>query len=296
MKTFTYNSNRFRVTDAHCFERASGYSPEESTKYYEIVFPRRGLFLARISGRERVADAHSILFFNQEEPYQIAHPIDGGDQCTIFAFPRPAILEILHNYAAGETHSRSLFRFTHCLSSSRAYFLHLRLLAWLRKGPVNDLEFEDRLFELMDQVLPSALEQNGAGAGRLRFQPSSVHRERAMAVRRILAERYSEAITLPDLAREVCTTPAHLSRTFRREIGIPVYRYLRRLRLRLALERLAGGEKSITDLALDLGFFDHSHFTNAFQQEFGTSPSAFRRLAVRKQREVGRRMTSGTEL
>ena len=31
-------------------------------------------------------------------------------------------------------------------------------------------------------------------------------------------------------------------------------------------------------LALDLGFSDHSHFTNAFREEFGAPPSAFRRV------------------
>ena len=49
--------------------------------------------------------------------------------------------------------------------------------------------------------------------------------------------------------------------------------YLRRLRTRLASDRLARGPVDLTDLALDLGFCDHSHFTNAFRRELGVPPS-----------------------
>ncbi|WP_348652834.1 AraC family transcriptional regulator [Polyangium sp. y55x31] len=45
--------------------------------------------------------------------------------------------------------------------------------------------------------------------------------------------------------------------------------------------RLLGGARDLTALALDLGFADHSHFTNAFRREFGCSPSAVRRLLER---------------
>lgn len=40
--------------------------------------------------------------------------------------------------------------------------------------------------------------------------------------------------------------------------------------------RMAEGRSNLTDLALDLGFADHSHFTNAFRREWGISPSEFR--------------------
>ncbi|MFH1680297.1 MAG: helix-turn-helix domain-containing protein [Candidatus Eisenbacteria bacterium] len=35
-----------------------------------------------------------------------------------------------------------------------------------------------------------------------------------------------------------------------------------------------------TDLALDVGFASHSHFTDAFRREFGVSPSDLRRSAT----------------
>jgi AraC family transcriptional regulator len=53
-------------------------------------------------------------------------------------------------------------------------------------------------------------------------------------------------------------------------------RHLNRLRLREALSRVADGE-DLTRVALAAGFYDHSHFANAFRREFGVSPSEMRR-------------------
>jgi AraC-like DNA-binding protein len=62
----------------------------------------------------------------------------------------------------------------------------------------------------------------------------------------------------------------------RKEVGIPIHQYLNRLRLGASLDCLADGAESLTQLALDLGYSSHSHFTHAFQQEFRISPSQFR--------------------
>jgi AraC-like DNA-binding protein len=50
-----------------------------------------------------------------------------------------------------------------------------------------------------------------------------------------------------------------------------------RLRVRAALERLAGGERSLARLAADLGFADQSHLCRVIRSETGHTPSALRR-------------------
>ncbi|NIP90808.1 MAG: AraC family transcriptional regulator, partial [Gammaproteobacteria bacterium] len=60
-------------------------------------------------------------------------------------------------------------------------------------------------------------------------------------------------------------------------------RYQMRLRLARSLVRLESCEE-LTDLALDLGFSSHSHFTAAFRAAFGVPPSVYRKQ-VRNGRE-----------
>jgi AraC-like DNA-binding protein len=63
---------------------------------------------------------------------------------------------------------------------------------------------------------------------------------------------------------------------FERVTGATIHRYLTRLRLRVALARIADGESNLTALALDLGFSSHSHLTSTFAREFGAPPSRLR--------------------
>jgi AraC-like DNA-binding protein len=103
-----------------------------------------------------------------------------------------------------------------------------------------------------------------------------------------------EPPALEALSRALGCSPFHLSRTFHRVIGVPMRRYLGRIRARVAAERLAHGAGSLTTLALDLGYADHSHFTNAFRQEWGEPPSRFRAaLGPRPARGASRDVADG---
>ena len=66
-----------------------------------------------------------------------------------------------------------------------------------------------------------------------------------------------------------------MCRAFRAVTGSTLHAYRNRLRLQHSLEHVAGGE-SLLDLALDLGYSSHSHFTAAFRRLFGTTPSRVR--------------------
>jgi AraC-like DNA-binding protein len=48
------------------------------------------------------------------------------------------------------------------------------------------------------------------------------------------------------------------------------------VRLRTSLERIAEPGADLTSIALDLGFSSHSHFTDVFRREFGSTPSEVR--------------------
>ena len=85
--------------------------------------------------------------------------------------------------------------------------------------------------------------------------------------------------TLSALARQVYSSPWHLARIFRAEVGLPVHQYQQRARLARALDLLLDTDRELTEIALDLGFSSHSHFTVVFRRMVGLSPSAFRRSA-----------------
>jgi AraC-like DNA-binding protein len=76
--------------------------------------------------------------------------------------------------------------------------------------------------------------------------------------------------------REAAVSPHHLSRTFRASTGHTIARHRMLLRARLALERLAGGERNPARLAAELGFADQSHLTRVVRALTGRTPAALR--------------------
>ena len=85
-------------------------------------------------------------------------------------------------------------------------------------------------------------------------------------------------LSLSEIATELGITPIHLTQSFKRSEGMPLYRYQTLLRLGRALDLLPDRE-DITDLAFELGYSSHSHFTAVFRSELGMTPSHYRSVA-----------------
>ncbi|MGZ5333871.1 MAG: helix-turn-helix domain-containing protein [Solirubrobacterales bacterium] len=81
--------------------------------------------------------------------------------------------------------------------------------------------------------------------------------------------------SLGALADEVALTPSRLGALFRRDIGIPLRRYLVWLRLIDAIEALSH-DANLTQAAHDAGFSDSAHLSRTFRRMLGMPPSALR--------------------
>jgi len=88
-----------------------------------------------------------------------------------------------------------------------------------------------------------------------------------------------EPISVHDIARASNYSTYHFCRVFRALVGDSPKEYLRKRRLTIAAERLARGEKSILDIALDCQFESHASFTRAFKQLFKVTPEQYRKSA-----------------
>ncbi|PYV34292.1 MAG: hypothetical protein DMG09_21190, partial [Acidobacteria bacterium] len=148
--------------------------------------------------------------------------------------------------------------------------------------PLEPLWADVTALQLVADVLEAAFARQGLPRKRRRNGTDADHAVRAEAAKTYLASRLCERITLDDVARAVYASPFHLARVFQQRTGVPVHRYLTRLRLRASLERLADGVNDLTALALELGFSSHSHFADTFRREFGRTPSEVRRDANRR--------------
>jgi AraC-like DNA-binding protein len=266
------------VVDFRCRAAVEPAGREEPNPTHSIVFVRRGVFGRAVGKSWRVVDANSVVFFNAEQSYRYAHPLPGGDDCTILAVDEERARELVSAHSPQDGERREgPFRVDHLLASARLARLHYELLALVRRGDPR-LIVEDALAGLADAAVAAAHGlPRSAAAEELGTRRQ---REIAEAVKVELNARLDAPPGLTELAAAFGCSPFHLSRLFSRREGISLRTYLGRLRTRLAAERLAGGARDLTGLALDLGYSDHSHFTNAFRREWGLPPSRFRQLAA----------------
>jgi AraC-like DNA-binding protein len=254
----------------------------------DIVFPRSGAFVREARGGESFADATVALFFNRGESYRVTHPIEGGDECTTFAFAPEVLAEAIGR--SGDPPPGGAPIFTHAVApvGPREYALLHRLRARLTAGHPSALAADEMALDLLARAVePFARENHGSTRPR-RATTARAHRETAHAVRALLAHSYGRDLTLDAIALAVHTSPFHLARLYKRETGGSIHRHLLHLRLRAALRHLAEGADDLAALALDLGFSSQSHLTDAFRRAFGVPPAALRRELGRSRLQTSR--------
>jgi AraC-like DNA-binding protein len=198
-----------------------------------------------------------VIFFEKGEEYRVSHPVSGGDDCTVFYFS---------DSLAGELIGDS-FRAHSVRVSAQVLLAQQKLRRRIQRGVMSPLQIEETALAILKSI------------GYTRREPGIIKRERrrlADETRVVLASCPSQSLTLGALARRVASSPFHLSRVFREEVGMPIHQYHLRLRLAVALEHLTSDDRALSSLALDLGFSSHSHFATLFKRFYGTPPSAFR--------------------
>jgi AraC family transcriptional regulator len=95
----------------------------------------------------------------------------------------------------------------------------------------------------------------------------------------LLHEAFQEKLDYQLLSEEVGVHPVYLAQAFRQHEGCTPAEYQRRLRLDWAAEQLTRDASSLTEIALQSGFADQSHFHRVFKSRTGLTPLQYRRQA-----------------
>ncbi len=100
---------------------------------------------------------------------------------------------------------------------------------------------------------------------------------RLLRARDTMDRDYAKPLDLPALARVAHVSAVHFSRTFRATFGETPHRYLQRRRVERAMFLLRSGDRSVTDICLEVGFTSLGTFSRTFRDIVGESPTAYRR-------------------
>jgi len=239
-----------------------------------LVFPYRGLWVRHEGEELAVAEAGQVLLSNANAGYRTHHPVDDGDACLVVQVDETMLREVVpaQLLRAGTAFAFDPLRLR---IDARAQALVAMLRHSVREGIAEPLEAESLALTLVTRALgPRTAHVAGSTSGRQRLV------DRAKLV---LASDLSRRWTLAEIATEVGVSPVYLTQTFQQVEALPLYRYQVRLRLARALDRI-GEIDDLAQLGLAVGFSSHSHFSAAFQQAYGRSPSEFREAVIARRR------------
>ena len=93
-----------------------------------------------------------------------------------------------------------------------------------------------------------------------------------------LVERFTECVSLEDVAGALRVSPYYLSHVFSEESDFSLFSYLTSLRMARAEELLAEGLLNVSEVAYAVGYESPNYFSKVFRAHFGAAP---RDLGVR---------------
>ncbi|MEU4659190.1 helix-turn-helix domain-containing protein [Streptomyces sp. NPDC023723] len=120
--------------------------------------------------------------------------------------------------------------------------------------------------------------------GQAQYVPRSVPEplgERFAATREWALHRLGEPLTLEALARHAAVSPRTFSRRFAEDTGYTPMQWVMRARLDLARELLERSQRSVEQIAADVGLGTGTNLRLHFQRVLGTTPSDYRRTFAR---------------
>jgi AraC-like DNA-binding protein len=107
---------------------------------------------------------------------------------------------------------------------------------------------------------------------------------------------FKEGASLQELAQQEYLSPSYLSYKIKDTLGLNFHDYLGALRSEAGAKLLLESDKSISEIALDVGFSHPRYFIKRFEEVYDITPQEFRECHAKRQEEYEKLLPSKREI
>ena len=232
---------------------------------FSVSYVRKGSFGCNARGESYELVAGSTFVGRPGDEYMCTHDHVQGDECLSIYLSADLVAAI----GDGNDVWRS------AALAPQPELMILGELAQSSARGTSDIALDEAALLFAARFAAIASQRNRTTAA----PPATRDRRRAVEAALWIDEHSHEQIDLERAASELGLSAFHFLRLFSRVLGVTPHQYLVRSRLRRAARLLADDTRSITDIALDVGFGDLSNFVRTFGRAAGVSPRVFRQSA-----------------
>jgi AraC family transcriptional regulator len=263
-----FHNEMLSVIDYRCEHAPADQPFTEIHRRHSLSYVHRGSFGCTAHGVSHDLVAGSLLVGYPGGEYLCTHEHhDCGDECLSFHFSPAFVEEFDGEGDAWKTGS----------VPPLAELMVLGELARAVATGKSDLGLDEAGWML------AARFQEVLSVRKKKFRNTrAADRRRAVEAALWIDEQSHEDIDLQRVAGEAGLSPFHFLRVFSKALGVTPHQYLIRSRLRRAARLLAEKQRSVTDIALDVGFADLSNFVRTFHRAAGVPPGRFGTARISK--------------
>lgn len=258
------------VFDSAVLRRGARASQDREVACYELELFHESSGTSFVDGRRYPIRRGMLLV---ARPGQVRHSV----------FPVRCSFIRLFKGADADT-EEALSRFPECFYIEREENIEelLSLFARLSAHSTSSLESDWRTMRInadLTAILYKCL--------RL-FEPTGAEREEDASHGRLvrdayeyITENFTRPLPLSEIAEALHVSPGYLQRIFKASVGITPARLVTVRRIDRAKSLISAGEKSMLEIALEVGFCSQSHFNKIFLRECGITPAAYRKALAK---------------
>lgn len=145
--------------------------------------------------------------------------------------------------------------------------IRLGIFGYLLK-PVNERELAELLRSAIKGLKPQIDEEQ---------KNNAVHMpERMQKVIAYINDNLANPITREGICQELFISESYLSRTFTKEMGMPLFDYITECRINKAKELLRSTDLTVTAVCTQVGYNYAAYFTKIFKEKTGMPPNQYR--------------------